>query len=225
MRTLALLLLCSALACGSVGIGAQASVGDGPASADTFARALQQRYMTIKDFAADFTQTYRGGVLRTTTAERGTVRVKKPGMMRWHYTSPEPKEFVSDGRKMFSYIPADRQVFVSSVPPDDQASSAVLFLAGKGDLARDFVASLVEGAPTGTRAIKLTPRRAESDYEYLVVAADPTTFRIQSLTTRDHQGGESALSFANLKENQGISDTEFVFRIPRGVDVSDATRH
>ena len=39
------------------------------------------------------------------------------------------------------------------------------------------------------------------------------------LTTRDRQGGDSTLTFTNLKENQGISDKEFAFRIPRGVDV------
>ena len=32
-------------------------------------------------------------------------------------------------------------------------------------------------------------------------------------------GGESTLVFNNLKENQGISDNEFAFTIPRGVDV------
>ena len=48
---------------------------------------------------------------------------------------------------------------------------------------------------------------------------DPATLQIRGLTTRDRQGGESAITFLKLKENQGISDKEFVFRIPRGVDV------
>ena len=79
---------------------------------DALAQALQQRYQTIKDFSADFSQTYRGGVLRTRTARRHGA-VKKPGQMRWVYLKPEKKEFVSDGRKIYSYIPQDRQVIVS----------------------------------------------------------------------------------------------------------------
>jgi len=188
-------------------------------SPDSLVRALQQRYQGIRDFTADFEQTYRGGVLRTATRERGTVAIKKPGLMRWVYTSPEHKEFVSDGIKMYSYIPEDRQVMVSSVPRDDEASSSVLFLAGKGDLARDFTASTATPVIPGTQALKLVPRQREPDYEYLVVAFDPDTFQIRSLVTRDRQGGESTLTFANLKENKGISDKEFAFRIPRGVDV------
>jgi outer membrane lipoprotein-sorting protein len=52
-----------------------------------------------------------------------------------------------------------------------------------------------------------------------VLIVDPATLRVTSLTTRDRQGGEWSLTFSKLKENQGISDKEFEFRIPRGVDV------
>src|SRR5512138_119302 len=172
---------------------------------EALARSLQQRYQGIKDFSADFQHTYRGGVLKTQSQERGTVSVKKPSRMRWTYTTPEKKEFVSDGVKIYSYIPQDKQVIVSSVPPDNQATTPALFLAGKGDIVRDFSASYAQPAIPGTLALKLTPRRSEPDYEYRVVAIDPMTLQIRALTTRDREGGESTLAFTNLKENQGIS--------------------
>ena len=188
-------------------------------AAETLARSLQQRYQGIRDFSADFVHNYRGGVLKTQTQERGKVTVKKPSRMHWTYTAPEKKEFVSDGVKIYSYIPQDRQVIVSSVPPDDEARTPALFLAGKGDIVRDFAATYVDPTLPGTLAVKLTPRRNEPDYEYLVVAVDPASLQIRALTTRDRQGGDSMLIFSNLKENQRISDKEFAFRIPRGVDV------
>ena len=195
-------------------------------SADALARSLQQRYQGIRDFSADFTHTYRGGVLRTQSREHGTVVVKKPSRMRWIYTGPEKKEFVSDGHKVYSYIPQDRQVIVSDVPDDNQATTPALFLAGKGDIVRDFTPSYTDGSSPGTVALKLTPRKNEPDYEFLIVGVDPATLQIRSLTTRDRQGGESTLTFSNLKENTGISDKEFAFRIPRGVDVvTDGTRN
>ena len=186
---------------------------------EALARSLQQRYQGIKDFSADFVHSYRGGVLKTQSQERGTVSVKKPSRMRWTYAAPEKKEFVSDGVKIYSYIPEDKQVIVTDVPADNQATTPVLFLAGKGDIVRDFSATYAQSAVPGTLALKLTPRRNEPDYEYLVVAVDPASLQIRALTTRDHEGGESTLAFTNLKENQGISDKEFAFRIPRGVDV------
>ncbi len=52
------------------------------------------------------------------------------------------------------HTPADNQVIVSAVPADDQATTAVLFLTGKGKLTRDFTVSLIEGAPAGTYALE-----------------------------------------------------------------------
>ena len=117
--------------------------------AGEIARRLQARYDTVRDFTADFSHTYAGGVLKKTTTERGTLQVKKPGRMRWEYVEPEHKLFVSDGRKIYSYIPADKQVIISPMPADDQATTAVLFLVGKGNLTRDFDASYDQGGRAG----------------------------------------------------------------------------
>ena len=39
------------------------------------------------------------------------------------------------------------------------------------------------------------------------------------LITVDAQGGRSAFTFSNLKENVGIADNQFVFQMPRNVEV------
>ena len=194
------------------------------ADPNVLAQRLQTRYQGVRDFSADFSQTYRGGVFKTKTTDRGTVLVKKPGLMKWVYTTPERKELVSDGKKIYWYVPEDKQVTVSDVPQGDQASTPLLFLSGRGDITRDFTASSVNPGIPGTVGLKLVPRRPEPDYEFLVVALDPQSFQIRALSTRDHQGGESTHTFTNMKENLGIPDKEFVFRTPRGVRViSDAS--
>ena len=92
-------------------------------TAAELAQSLQKKYDTIRDFSADFVHSYRGGVLRKQLSEKGRLLVKKPGKMRWEYTAPEPKTFISDGQKIYSYIPADKQVLVTSVPKDDTAKA------------------------------------------------------------------------------------------------------
>src|SRR5207248_9615042 len=79
-------------------------------TAAELAQSLQRKYDTIRDFSADFVHNYRSGALRKQLTEKGRVLIKKPGKMRWEYTSPEEKLFVSDGVKMYSYIPQDKQV-------------------------------------------------------------------------------------------------------------------
>ena len=194
-------------------------------TAPELAAALQKKIDGIRDFSTDFAHAYEGGVLKKQITERGHLLVKKPGKMRWDYMDPEKKEFVSDGLKMYSYIPADKQVIVTSVPAQDEASTPALFLAGKGSLTRDFTASLVDvppGTAGGSRALKLVPKRRESEYEWLILVVDPGTLAIRGLQTTDAQGGKSTFSFTNLKENVGLTDKEFAFRIPRGVDVVTA---
>jgi outer membrane lipoprotein-sorting protein len=39
------------------------------------------------------------------------------------------------------------------------------------------------------------------------------------LITIDAQGGRSAFTFSNLKENVGLTDNQFVFQMPRNVEV------
>jgi len=206
------------LALVTVGARAQGTTDDAAA----LARALQQHYETVRDFTADFVHTYRGGVLRKTITERGTLKVKKPGLMRWTYTAPDEKVFVSDGRKMYSYLPADRQVYVSTVPQESRASTPALFLAGKGNLLRDFTVTSVpvpEGAPAGSVALRLDPKRPERDYDWLILVVDRESLVLRMLVTEDQQGGRSTFTFTNLRENAGVSDSTFVFKMPRGVDV------
>ena len=189
-----------------------------PPAAET-AAAVQQKYDRVKDFTADFTHIYEGGVLNKKSTERGTVQIKKPGRMRWEYTAPEKKLFVSDGRKVYSHIPADKQVIVSSVPTDDEATTAVLFLAGKGNLTRDFKVKYAEGAADGTLALRLDPKQPQRDYDWLVIGVDPKSLQIRSLTAADQQGGRSTFQFSNYRENTGLADRVFEFKIPKGTDV------
>ena len=198
---------------------AAASADDNAAD---LAQALQRKYDTIRDFSSDFEHTYQGGVLHKKVTERGQVLIKKPGKMRWDYTSPEKKLFVSDGVKIYSYFPEDRQVIVGTVPKDDRASTPVLFLAGKGNITRDFTPSIGElppGSPAGSVALKLVPKTAQPDYDWLLLVVDRQSLTLRALVTTDAQGGTSSISFANLKENVNPADKQFAFNIPRGVDV------
>lgn len=190
------------------------------------AQALQRKYDGIRDFSADFVHTYRGGVLKKQLSEKGRLLIKKPGKMRWEYTSPEAKLFVSDGVKLYSYIPQDKQVMVGSVPQESDATTPALFLSGKGNLTRDFSpsagdlpADLPAAMKGATVALKLVPKTPQLEYDWLVLLVDAGSLTLRGLVTTDIQGGTSSILFENLKENVGLTDKVFTFTIPRGVDV------
>ena len=210
------LFVVSAIALASFAIvGAQ---GNDPVA---LAAKVQQRYNGIKDIQADFVQTYEGGVLRTKTTERGKMAIKRPGKLRFTYTNPEKKDFVSDGVRLYAHMVADKQVIVSAAPSPDEGEIPAMFLAGQSDLARDFTPSFTPfpGAAPGLVTLKLIPKKKNAEYDSIGIGVEPKSLQIVFLTAVDTQGGRSSFSFTNLKENQGLSDKQFEFRIPRGVDV------
>jgi outer membrane lipoprotein carrier protein len=204
------------------GVGLGHASGQPTPSAQEVATSIQRKYDTIRDFSADFVHTHEGGVLKRKRVERGTLLVKKPGKMRWTYRAPDEKVFVSDGVRLIQYFPDENRALVSEVPDDDQA--AVLFLAGRGNLTRDFNVSFGEGAGDTASAwtLRLEPRKPQPEYDWLEITAARNTLGLQSLTVAEKQGSRSTFVFSNFKENTGLADKTFAFSIPRGAEVSNA---
>lgn len=223
-RSAALVLTTVVLSCGPLATADQAQT---PApSPEDLQRALQRRYDLVVDFSADFTHTYEGGLLRTALVEHGTVLVKKPGRMRWNYEEPEQKLYVSDGERLYFYLPEDRQVIIGRLPDTNEATMPALFLAGAGDFAADFTAAYdaVADAPPNSHVLRLTPTKSERNFEFLTLVIDTRSLAIRRLVAYDLQGGISTFFFSNLQENVGLSDRPFTFEIPRGTDVIDSTQ-
>jgi len=196
-----------------------AQTAPAPPPAADLARLLQAHYDKVRDFTADFTHRYRGGVLRQALTERGRVRIKKPGRMDWTYTAPEKKQFVSDGTRIYTYIAAENVVYISDVPQGDQTSTALLFLTGRGNLVRDFRAALPDAAPAGLWQLDLTPKASQADFTALTLFINPETLALRGLASTDAQGGVSTFDFTNLRENVGLSDNQFTFKIPKGAEI------
>jgi outer membrane lipoprotein carrier protein len=194
------------------------ALGAGPVatpSAEALVRAIEERHRSLKDLTAQFTQTYRSGMLGREIVERGTVKIKPPGRMLWQYLDPEKKTFVSDGKTFYFYVPADRQVVVR-----DQAAErgvAVALLAGGRDILGQFEAEL-ENPQAGQTRLRLTPRKPDPDVERVSVEADPAG-RIHAIEVLDAQGNRSQFRFAAMRENTGLPDKLFRFEVPRGVEV------
>jgi outer membrane lipoprotein carrier protein len=197
-----------------------AAAGQATPTAQEVAASLQKKYDTIRDFSTEFVHTHEGGVLKRKREERGTLLVKKPGKMRWNYKTPDEKVFVSDGVRLTQYFADENRALVSAVPENDQA--AVLFLAGRGNLTRDFNVSFGQNSAAGAWTLRLEPKQPQQEYDWLEVTAARDTFLLQSLTVAEKQGSRSTFVFTNFKENPGLADKTFAFAIPRGAEVTSA---
>jgi outer membrane lipoprotein carrier protein len=192
-----------------------------PAAQD-LAKRVQAHYDSIRDFTADFNQTATGGVVRQSVKDRGTVRIKKPGRMWWDYKSSQKQQVVADGTMIYTYLPDDRKVYVAPLPKPDEASSAMLFLTGRGDLLRDFTPTMPDDQPAGSWRLTLVPKTPQTDFTSLTLVVDRTTLALQGLMTTDQSKGVTTYAFSNLKENVGLADKDFIFsfaKLPKDVEV------
>jgi outer membrane lipoprotein carrier protein len=188
-----------------------------PSAADLAAR-VQARYASVRDFTADFTVTQTGGIaMKGVGTDRGTVAIKKPGRMRWVFQTGSHQQMISDGATIYSYFPDDKYVQPTPMPRDDRASSGLLLLSGRGDITRDFVPTLPSRQPEGEWRLTLTPKTHQDEFDTLTLAVDRTTLQLRGFEVADGQGGVQTFRFSNLRENQGLKDALFEFKMPKGV--------
>jgi outer membrane lipoprotein carrier protein len=209
--------LSAGLALVLVAIGAGRLSAQAPPSAAELAARVQARYETIRDFTADFTLTTTSSLAIGGGSDRGKVVVKKPVRMRWTLQTGSQHEVVSDGTTLYNYFPKDK--IVNEMLLKEQTSTALLLLTGRGNLTRDFVPSLAKEQPPGEWRLTLEPKTPQSDYTEITLSVDRTTLRLLGLDILDDQGTVRKFRFSNLRENQGIPDSAFAFKVPPGVEV------
>jgi outer membrane lipoprotein carrier protein len=193
-------------------VGAQTA----PSAAGLAAR-IQARYATIRDFTADFTLTTTSGLAIGGGSDRGKVAIKKPVRMRWTLETGSEHQVISNGTTLYNYFPKDK--IVNEVALDEQTSTALLLLTGRGDLTRDFVPRMAKEQPAGEWRLILTPKTPQPDYTELTLSVNRSTLQLLGLDILDDQGTVRKFRFSNLRENQGVPDSVFAFTIPPGVEV------
>jgi outer membrane lipoprotein carrier protein len=190
-----------------------------PVSLADVVNRLQSKYQNMQTLQANFMQSYQskrfsgGGI-----TEKGVVYLRKGGKMRWEYQEPEKKIFVSDGFFYFYYVPQDKQVVKTPVDKETNQQSPALFLAGRGNFAKDFKAEWADPRP-GSNSIKLIPIKPQPDFDYLIVDVDPVRNLVLRLLVVDSYANKTEYKFTNIRENPTLSSNLFAFQAPPGTDV------
>lgn len=198
---------------------AKPAPGD-PATA--VARRIQAFYAHTKDFSATFAQHYAYLAMGRAEDSAGTVRVKKPGFVRWDYEKPEARSIYLAGKTLWIWKPEDKEANVNRAFGGDQLSSAFTFLWGKGDLLKEFAPRAVarpDGLPAGD-ALELTPLKPVTGVVKLLFIVGKDGQVLASVVTNP-QGDVNQIVFSAAKVDQGLADEVFRFEPPKGAYVQE----
>jgi outer membrane lipoprotein carrier protein len=181
---------------------------------------VERSFASMKDFSADFVQIFQDALNRK-QQESGHLYLMRTRMMRWEYKNPEEKLFISDGKNVYLYVPADRQVNKEAVRQTFDDRMPMMFLLGRSDLRKEFTRfELLNQKPflEGTRVIRMYPRR-KTDLSEVMMEVDPANYQVRRLLLGHSDGSKSEFIFSNIRTNTGLKSSLFDFKVPPGVDV------
>jgi len=181
---------------------------------------VERTFARMNDFAADFVQTSKD-VLNRKQQAAGHLYLKRERMARWEYTRPEEQLFVSNGKTVYFYVPADKQVNKEAVKDTFDDRIPLMFLLGRSNLRNEFMRFvLLDEKPVvaGTRVVRMIPKR-KTDLKDLLMEVDLQNFQVRRLVLDHNDGSQSEFIFSNIRTNTGLKASEFDFKVPTGVQV------
>lgn len=180
---------------------------------------VENRYNKPRTMSFSFEQTYSGGG-RMTRSERGELFLQKPGRMRWKYTDPAGKLFVTDGKFAYYYSPATNQVDKAKLKETDDMRAPLAFLMGRLDFKRDFkeFRTYQEGKNT---YIVATPKNEKAPYTQVAFVVNPQ-YQIEMLRVNGQDQSILVYRLADEKMNPPLDPAMFTFQPPAGARIVDA---
>ncbi|MBV8820696.1 MAG: outer membrane lipoprotein chaperone LolA [Acidobacteriaceae bacterium] len=180
---------------------------------NTVLRGVEARYNRAKTLQVLFTESYTGQG-RPRQSESGQLTLRKPGRMRWDYTTPPGKLFLSDGKQVYIYNPVLNQVEKMPLKASEDMRAPLAFLLGKLDFSKEFrdIQMRIDGA--GFRVTAL----AQSDklpYDRIDMLVSPD-YAIQQLIVNGQDQSVLTFHFDQEKLNPTVDDARFKFVMPRG---------
>jgi outer membrane lipoprotein carrier protein len=182
-------------------------------------KGVEQHYNQAKTLQVHFVESYtvQG---RARKSESGELTLRKPGRMRWDYTTPSGKLFVSDGKDVYLYTPEAHRVERTKLKASDDMRAPLAFLLGKLDFAKDFRDFDVK--PEGTNyAITAKAKNDKLPYEKIQMLVTPD-YQIQRLAIDGQDLSVLTFQLDGEKLNPPVDDALFKFQMPAGATLVDA---
>ncbi len=186
---------------------------------DDQARALSEKYETVKALTAVFTQKNFIASLNQFREFRGTISLERPHLFSMEVTTPSEQRLVFDGHYYWVYTVATNQVLKNRVPPDFAQHPLINLLSTMENLDRDFIVTPGITRSADEYSLTLTLRNPKSDLEGVHLTVGKIDFQIHELVLRYCSGNYTQFALSDIKENPYIPQERFQFEPPPGVEV------
>lgn len=182
----------------------------------TLLKGVEQHYNRAKTLEVVFNESYAGQG-RPRQNEAGRLVLRKPGRMRWDYTSPPGKLFVSDGKEVFLYSPGLNRVEHMPLKDSEDMRAPLAFLLGKLDFFKEFRDFSLQ-MDAGNYFITANAKTDKLPYDKIQMLVTPG-YEIRKLIVNGLDHSILTFSFEQEKVNPPVDDSRFKFQVPAGANI------
>lgn len=191
-------------------------------ASDTLISKVEQHYNKARTLSVDFVENYsiQG---RPRPAEAGKLTLRKQGKMRWDYSRPSGKLFISDGKTIYLYTSDDNRVEKIPLRDTEDMRAPLAFLLGHLELKKEFRDFSVkrDGAADWLDA---TAKNAKAPYEKIRMLVD-SDGEISHLIVIGRDESRLDFELSHEQVNPSVNDSLFAFKIPPGAEVVNAVEY
>jgi outer membrane lipoprotein carrier protein len=182
-------------------------------------KKIEARYNRAQSLKLDFSETYTSPG-HPVQSESGTLYLRKPGRMRWEYSSPAGKLFLSDGKDVWLYTPGDHRAEKSKLKESEDMRAPLAFLLGKLDFSKEFKSFQTRTDAAGMWIVA-EPKSENLAYSKVEFLATPEG-EIHRVRVTGYDQSVLDFRFSNEQLNAAVSPAMFTFHAPPGVQVVEA---
>ena len=190
------------------------------ANLNALLQKVEDRYNNAKTLQVLFNEQYTppGGIRRT---ESGTLQLRKPGRMRWDYSQPKGKLFISDGKYLWIYSPSDNRAEKMKFKESEDMRAPLAFLLGKLHFDKEFrnVQTRPEGADTRITAEPKSDNLPYSSVEFVVTPSS----QIREVKVTGFDRSIYDFTFEQEKLDPPLDAKLFQFQTPPGAVLEETT--
>ncbi len=182
------------------------------------ARQQLERFLHgLHTLSARFSQELINTETNQTNRSQGIFYLSRPDRFRWVYEGEYPRYIIADGKTVWLVEEDIQQVSQRSQKTTLEGTPASLF-ASELNLDRDFEVKDL-GQRMGLGWLKLIPKKADSQFEQILLAFDGD--RLSRMEMADRFGQVTRFEFFDLKRNLPLDKRLFTFVPPPGYDILD----
>ena len=150
----------------------------------------------------------------------GVMLFKRPNKFRWDYLKPYQNQIISDGDRLYMYDQDLRQVSINSIAKVG-GSTPLLIIAGK-NIEKYFTLRNIESqagdeSSQNIKWVEAIPKEEGAGFSKVMLGLTENKLSVMKIV--DAFEHITTISFKNAKYNVSLSDNDFLFKLPNGVDV------